>query len=345
MRILYIFPGKRKTATPDTSATQLYGFDHLARFGLQADSLGRDDALPSSWPQERIGFRLRQALLYFKARSYDIVFGATLIYLMPLKKIFGGPAKYVALNIELNRILRGSAGLRKRFIISMLKEFSATICLSTDQKDWLLAQQPSLEGKVFFVPLGADTEFYQPRYAGRGDTVLSVGRDNGRDYRTLLAAAELLPETQFEIVCSPRNLAGIEHIPANVHVHYDLSAAEVRQKYETARMIVLTTHNDASVSGADCSGQTVLLDAMASGVPIIATRKAYLRDYVREGQDALIVEAYRPEQIVAAIRRLQEDAMLSTDLAKSARGRAESEFSTAVMAEGIRRIFTDIWNN
>ena len=349
MNVLYIYPGSRSVLYADVPDTQLYGFNYLKSLGVNADALGRDDALPDwfkkSWMGKYVGFRLRHFLLFFKSRNYDIVFGPALLYLMPLKKLFGGKARYVALNIELNRIMRGSMNrpLRQRFIVSLLKEFSAIICLSTIQKEWLLTEYPFLRGKVFFVPLGADVKFYQPVYEGRRDFVLSVGRDNGRDYHTLVEVAKRMPDTRFEIVCSPRNLAGINFIPSNVHVFYDLSFAELKEKYQTARMIVITTHDDASILGADCSGQTVLLDAMASGVPIIATRKAYLVDYVREGQDALVVDCYNPEQLVKAIEQLHDDA-LRLKLAKNARARAEHEFSTRAMAEQVSHVFKDIWN-
>lgn len=351
MKTLYIFPGSRKAPTEGVSDTQLYGFNHLAAFGIDASSVARDDALPLSLRQgvlgKRIGFKLRQALLFFTARKYDLVFGPTLLYLMLFKKILGGRAKYVVLNIELNRILRGSKGrpFRAWFIKSLFKEFSGIVCLSTDQKEWLIEHHPFLEGKVFFVPLGADTEFFQPVYEGRNDVVLSVGRDNGRDYRTFLDAAAQMPETKFEIVCSPRNLVGIGSIPSNVRVQYDLSPSELRTKYQTARMIVISTHDDTSTLGADCSGQTVLLDAMASGLPVIMTRKEYISDYVRDGRDVLIVEPYSPAQIVAAIEHLQGDGMLSSSLAKSSRDRAEHEFSTRATAERLSHIFKTIWTS
>ena len=351
MKVLYIFSGSHKAPSADAPDAQLYGLNYLEALGIQADAVGRDDALSGwlreSWLGKLAGFKTRHALLYFTARSYDVVFGPALLYLMPLNKLFGGKAKYVVLNIELNRILRGGEGrpLRKWFIESLLKEFSAIVCLSTDQKEWLLARYPSLVGRVFFVPFCADIHFYLPEYEGRNDVVLSVGRDNGRDYRTLLEVARQMPETQFEIVCSPRNLVDIEDVPTNVRVYYDLSFAELREKYQTARMIVITTHDDSSTLGADCSGQTVLLDAMACGLPIIATHKAYLADYVRDGQDALVVDCYNPKQLAAAIVRLTNDAALRVLLAKSARSRAEREFSTQIMAESLSHIFKNIWNN
>jgi glycosyltransferase involved in cell wall biosynthesis len=338
------FKGVPGTDFPDT---QLYGYNHLASFGVEADLIGRDDALPRalrSGPFAKlIGFRLRHLLLFFKARTYDVVFGGALLYLMPLKKLFGGRARYVLFNIELIRIIRANARrpLRSALLRSLMKEFSAIACLSHAQMEWLAARYPFLAGKLRYVALGVDTEFYHPVYEGRGETILAVGSDGGRDYTTLLAAAALLPEERFEIVCSPHNLPVGVVVPPNVTVSYNIPFSELTEKYRTARMLVLSTHDDSYLDGSDCSGQTVLLDAMANGLPIIASRKQYLADYVREDVDALIIEPYQPEAIVAAIARL-EDPMLRRRLAESARARSATLFSTRTMAEGLAEVFRSV---
>ena len=349
MRILCIYPGNptvqlegvRAGELPDT---MLYGYNHLASFELEADMLGRDDGLPRWFTRgtlgKHLGFRLRHFLLFFTARRYNVVFGGALLYLMPLKKLFGGRAKYVLFNIELLRILRANEHrpLRYRYIVSLLREFAAIVCLSSVQKEWLRIRFPFLEGRLHVVPLGVDVEYCTPVYEGRGNTVLSVGKDGGRDYATLIEAARRMPHTQFEIVCSPRNMTSISDIPPNVRVFYDLPFSELACKYRTAKLIVIETHNDVYADGSDCSGQTVLLDAMAYGLPIIATRKQYLSEYARDGEDLIMVEPYDGVAIQSAIERL-EDPMLRLRLARGARSRVERDLSTRQMAERLTRIF------
>jgi glycosyltransferase involved in cell wall biosynthesis len=335
------FQGSPGVDFPDT---QLYGYNHLASFGIDADLIGRDDALPgwlATGPLGKlIGFRLRHLLLFFKARSYDLVFGSALLYLMPLKKVLGGRARYVLFNIELIRILRANAArpVRSRLLRSLLKEFSAIVCLSHAQQRWLAARYPFLTARLYVVPLGVDTEFYHPTYEGRDERILAVGSDGGRDYATLLAAAALMPQERFEIVCSPHNLPAGEAVPPNVTVHYNIPFSELTQMYQRARMLVLSTHDDSYLDGSDCSGQTVLLDAMANGLPVVASRKQYLADYLREDVDALLIEPYQAEAIVSAITRLT-DPILRDRLARSARVRAATLFSTRTMAEGLARVF------
>lgn len=53
-----------------------------------------------------------------------------------------------------------------------------------------------------------------------------------------------------------------------------------------------------------------LLEAMASGLPIVATRVGGIPDIVKDGETGLLVEPRSPEQIAQAIERLSSDTVL-----------------------------------
>ena len=80
---------------------------------------------------------------------------------------------------------------------------------------------------------------------------------------------------------------------------------------------------------------------MASGLPVIASRKKYIYEYVREGEEALLVDFYAPDDIVQKIHSF-DDASSRLRLAKSARARVEKEFSTRKMAEHIRQVLLSV---
>ena len=345
MKLLYLFSGTRKgkfTGTPGINYpdTQLYGLNHLKQFGIEAETKEWTDVIRSTWLQKFFGFRLRHFIMFFATRRYDMVFGSSLLYLMILKKIFRPKTKYILFNLGITRTI--ATHRTHKFcswaLHSLLKEFAGVVCLAHVQKAYLEQHCPYLRGKVFYVPLGVDTKYYQPKFSGRNDRILSAGRDNGRDYKTLIDAARLLPNRQFDIVCSQRNLVGVTDIPNNVTVHFDLPITKLRELYDTAQLLVLSTHDDTWLDGSDCSGQTVLLDAMASGIPVIATRKKYLNDYVVPGKEALVVDCYKPEQIAYAIRELEDPARRQS-LAESDRAKVEKEFYTVQMAKQLAEVF------
>jgi glycosyltransferase involved in cell wall biosynthesis len=53
-----------------------------------------------------------------------------------------------------------------------------------------------------------------------------------------------------------------------------------------------------------------LLEAMASGLPIVATRVGGIPDVIRDGETGLLVGPRSPEQIARAVERLIADSLL-----------------------------------
>jgi glycosyltransferase involved in cell wall biosynthesis len=352
MKVLYIYSGERKNKFQgkigkDFPDTQFYGLNHLGKFGVDAEYKEFGDFFNSRWIYRLLGFRLRHLLLYFPARNYDIVFGASLLYLLVLKKILGGRAQFVILNTSLTRtlVVNKNNFWKARFLRWLISGADGIVCLANTQKEYLERNFPFLRGKVFFVPLGVDIKYSAPQFEGRQNFILAAGRDNGRDYRTVTRAAQLLPQEELQIVCSPRNMENIlkAEIPPNVKIFYDLPPAELQKKYRTAKLALIITHNDSHLDGADCSGQTVLLDALASGLPIIASRKKYLADYVTDGKEALLVDFYRPADIVRRVAELN-DPVRRRKLAMAARLTAEERFSTEKMAANLAKIFKELTN-
>lgn len=346
MKVLYLFSGTRKDKFKgepgvDYPDTQWYGLNHLADFGVTADTKEFSDLVKSKWLARLLGFRLRHLCLFFVTKEYDVIFGASLLYMLLLKKIFRHKAKFVLFNMSLTRTLSANKNkpIKLKLLRWLLRELAGIVCLSRVQQNFLESQLPFLREKIFFVPLGVDVRFYRPNFGPRENYILSAGRDNGRDYKTVIKAAKRMPDQKFEIVCSPRNIEGIDAIPSNVIITYDIPIVELYKKYQQAKLMLLITHGDDFLDGSDCSGQTVLLDALANGVPLIATKKAYLKDYVESEKDILAVAPYDYDDIIRQIR-VCEDAGKRETLARSGRMRIEQENSTVAMAGHLARIFT-----
>ncbi|MEK7641473.1 MAG: glycosyltransferase family 4 protein [Patescibacteria group bacterium] len=354
MKVLYIYSGSRKdkfkgTIGIDYPDTQFYGLNHLGKFGIETDYAEFSDVLtfkPFRWI---LSFRLRHiiATLYFSLKGdYDVIFGSSLVYGLLFKRLFGLKQKYVLLDISIGRTLTANRGrtLRYKFFIWLLGAAHGIVSLSNVQKVRLEQELPQFIGKVYFAHLGVDTKYHTPIFEDRNGPILSAGRDNGRDYGTVLEVARLMPEERFEIVCSRRNLAGLGEIPVNVSVTYDLPPHDLYDRFGTAEMLLLITHDDSYADGSDCSGQTVLLEALAKGLPVIASTKKYLADYVEDGKDILEVDFYDATGIVEKIHEIRAGDMAAR-LARNARETAASSLSTENMARELSDIFTKITTN
>ena len=71
----------------------------------------------------------------------------------------------------------------------------------------------------------------------------------------------------------------------------------------------------------------VILEAAASGTPIVATNVGGIPDIISDGVTGLLAEEANPDQLAAAILRIASDPKLGQRLALNARRLVEQEFS------------------
>jgi len=76
-----------------------------------------------------------------------------------------------------------------------------------------------------------------------------------------------------------------------------------------------------------------VLEAMAAGLPLVATRVGGIPEAVEDEETGLLVPPRDPERLAAALRRLAEDPALARRLGEAARARVCREFSAERMVE------------
>ena len=76
-----------------------------------------------------------------------------------------------------------------------------------------------------------------------------------------------------------------------------------------------------------------LAEAMAAGVPIVATDVGACREVLEGGRCGLLVEPNSPQALADGIRQALADPELTRQRAVAARERALRDFSVAVMAQ------------
>lgn len=83
----------------------------------------------------------------------------------------------------------------------------------------------------------------------------------------------------------------------------------------------------------------VVLEAMAAGVPVLATRVEGIPEAIRDGDDGLIVPPGDAPALAAAISRVVRGAVDSKALAANARRRQVEQFSDRSMAQGVADVY------
>jgi len=348
MKALYIFSGTRKNrfkGTPgvDYPDTQFYGMNHLDNFGINAEFKEFESYPFGKLVAKIIGFRAKHAFMYFVAQQYDVVFGISVIYMLFWKKVFKTKTKFIIFNSVFSRMLNiyKDDSYKFKLLKWFLYEADGIVFLSHADMEKLSMRMPFLREKLFFVSMGVDTKYLKPEYENRDNFFLSVGRDNARDYKTVVEVARKLPEETFHFVCLPRNIEGIDNLPSNVHIHVNIPRLELENLYKKAKALLLITHNDSFTEGSDSSGPTVLLEAMATGLPIIVSKKAYVFDYGSDKKDMYFVDFYDSDAIVESIQAISDDN-IRLQMAKSARLKVEKIFNTKEMARNLAEVFKTV---
>ena len=85
----------------------------------------------------------------------------------------------------------------------------------------------------------------------------------------------------------------------------------------------------------------VLIEAMACGVPVVATSSPGTRDIVSDGANGFLVEAHEPDALADALERVLTDASLRSRMSVSARRTAET-FALPTIAAAYGRVLTEV---
>jgi len=85
-----------------------------------------------------------------------------------------------------------------------------------------------------------------------------------------------------------------------------------------------------------------LLEAMAAGVPAVATHVGAVPEMVEDGREALLVPAADPRALAAALARLVGDPARARALGEAGRRRVEERFRIEETVAGIERLYTDL---
>ncbi|PRY63223.1 glycosyl transferase family 1 [Knoellia remsis] len=166
--------------------------------------------------------------------------------------------------------------------------------------------------KLFSATFGVSHRFYSPGQGVRDIPLLAVGQDRGRDYRTLIDAIGGT-ELTLDLVSRPENLQGID-IPANVRAHPPVPLAQYRSLLKRAQIVAVPTHDLAYPTG-----QSVALEAAASGCAVVVTGTRAMREYFRDGIDAEFVEVGDVEGWRSTLQALREDPTRRDRLGSAAR--------------------------
>ena len=188
--------------------------------------------------------------------------------------------------------------------------------------------------RVEFVPVGIDTDFYAEHpWDLAGPLVVSAGEDRFRDHALLIGAVHRvrrqLPDLRLELATA----LPVSIDPTLDTLHTQRMGGRMRDLY--ARSSVVAVALKPTPTG---SGLTVVLEAMASGRPIVVTDNPGISDYVVHGETGLLVPPNDPEAFAGALRALLLDPDRCAAMGAAAARAARRDFTSSAMSSSLATI-------
>ena len=238
-------------------------------------------------------------------------------------------------------------------VLRWLERFAARvtakiICVSEFDRQLALRFRIGRPSQIVVIKNGVSPEPYAKAFEtdapgggenaadGTGPRLISVGRmAPPKDFETFVKAMRILDWGQTVVVGDGPSRESVEDM--------------VRREGVSGRVHLLGQRDDIPnlLSASDvfvlCSKKEGLpisvIEAMLSGLPVVATRVGGLPELVEDGHTGFLVPPGDPEAVARAIRSLAEDQALRSNMGRRAREKALREFSMSRMGDETASVY------
>jgi glycosyltransferase involved in cell wall biosynthesis len=104
--------------------------------------------------------------------------------------------------------------------------------------------------------------------------------------------------------------------------------------YQNATIFILPSYHEGL--------PTVILEAMACGLPVIATRVRGNQDLVSTGENGILVLPNAPKKLAEAISMLLADEELRKKIVKNARKTIEEKYTWDIISDNILKCYSQL---
>lgn len=299
------------------------------------------------------------------------------------KKLFGAKADIVhAVHIGHPLTLETALTcriIRKPFVLSHVgtRKFLPFAFFSTRMADRIIIPTKfsfsffnllGVADKTEVIPHGVDTEIFHPHRdiamfrrkmcLGYGPVILFVGRLRWhKGVKHLIEAIpqvlRFIPSAKFVIVGEGEQRPFLEKYTRDLGIHSNVfftgfvSYEELPLYYSCSDLFVLPsiTADDIGHHYPETEAfGIVLLEAMASGLPVIASRVGGVKYVVREGETGFLVDEGNSKQLAEKITQLLLEKKLAKKMRENALNLVETLYSWKIVVKRVLRVFEEVSN-
>jgi glycosyltransferase involved in cell wall biosynthesis len=187
---------------------------------------------------------------------------------------------------------------------------------------------------LFFAPAlePRPRRLFRACYVGRVEAAKGLGYLLQAWKRLQLPRAELLLVGEVK----PEMDSLLKSCPANVRLLGVLPAKEVAERYQESTVFVFPSANEGLA--------LVLLEAMASGIPVIASEKSGAGDCVTDGKDGFVVPARNVDALADRILWCYQHPDETVAMGRAARTRVEQQFTLSHYGERQIALYRSLGN-
>jgi len=238
------------------------------------------------------------------------------------------------------------------FVVSLAKllaDAAAVVTVSDYAAEFLRNRFPEAAAKVHRIYNGVDVSRFHPVDFGSGiPAIVSIGRlIEKKGFADLISACRLLKPRGRDFVCeiigegplAPALQAQIarDGLESCVKLAGPQTQSQIALRLAHATIFVLPCTREES-GGMD-NLPTVILEAMAAGLPVISTPLAGVPEMVENGFNGILVPEHDPEAVCAAIEYLIAHPEQARRFGDRGREIARGKFSIEGSAQALRALF------
>jgi glycosyltransferase involved in cell wall biosynthesis len=202
--------------------------------------------------------------------------------------------------------------------------------------------------KFLLLPNVVDTAVFTPAESPRSTTeflILGVGslEPVKRFDRLLQIAAELRARLNRVIRVVLAGEGSQRHVLETLAEQTRREGVNVELLGRVANPLNLYQSADVLLVASDREGTpNVILEAMACGVPVVATNVGGIADLVIDGENGFLFEPNDTARAVGALERLAREAEFGPEIGRNARGFIERHHSTNLLPEILEKLYETV---
>ena len=217
----------------------------------------------------------------------------------------------------------------------MYRAVDLVIVFSANQRSILSKELGIPPHRIAIVPFGIDADEFCGLAVEETGSVVAVGRDAGRDWPTFFKAVAGTG-WNVKVACRQHLLVGLQ-MPTEVDLLGYVDRVRYGNLVAGATVVVIATQDLAYPTG-----QSVLLEAMASGKACVVTETEAMSDYAFNGVNCLTVPQGDEYALRSAVSRLLGDSDLRRLIGNGAREFVMSTCNVRAMWRSVGRLMVDL---